>query len=348
MSSTSASFTQALRKHFKFEMYLAVGDNSDTNNNSGSSRGGLESSLVVETTNSVRSSRSSVSVMVEGGLKWKTIVVPGGTTPSSAVPLPRPRRDFHFKRIEVEETPKWFVWPKRNRASKSLTKDKKVNDDESSTSSGNNFISRPDMLTSKNSSTAITMVPRNNAEDLRNSNNNSQQNLIGQPNLSDMASIQSGQDNLVQQSGQSGKMLQFSDTVPALRGNQCGSSAVSSPLDIKGARQQWQREVHYRTLTNAATAGELINISNSEPSSYIMHCRIATSVDSEHRISGSAPATSQTFKILSISKKTLENGEDDDLDLTNYVISNCRQLHSQPTVLLSRPTTAGDTVKEVH
>lgn len=79
-----------------------------------------------------------------------------------------------------------------------------------------------------------------------------------------------------------------------------------------------------------------------------MRCHIATRIDSEHRISGSAPTTSQTFKILSISKKTLESGDDDDLDLANTVISNCRQSHSQPTVLLSPPTTAGDTIKKVH
>uniref|UniRef100_A0A8R1I981 Uncharacterized protein n=1 Tax=Caenorhabditis japonica TaxID=281687 RepID=A0A8R1I981_CAEJA len=29
----------------------------------------------------------------------------------------RPKRDFRFKVIEVQNGPKWFVWPSRNRAS---------------------------------------------------------------------------------------------------------------------------------------------------------------------------------------------------------------------------------------
>lgn len=68
-----------------------TGNNNDSNNNSG--RNSIEFTTVSATANSTRPSCSSISVMVEGGLKWKTSVVPGGTT--SAVTLPR--RDFHFK-----------------------------------------------------------------------------------------------------------------------------------------------------------------------------------------------------------------------------------------------------------
>lgn len=79
-----------------------------------------------------------------------------------------------------------------------------------------------------------------------------------------------------------------------------------------------------------------------------MRCHIATKFDSEQRVVGSAPTNSQTFKILSISKKPLESGDDDDFDLTNSVVLNCRQSHPQSTAVLFQSTTTGDTVKEVH
>ncbi|KAL3994494.1 hypothetical protein ACH3XW_21950 [Acanthocheilonema viteae] len=274
-----------------------IDNNNDSNNNSG--RNGIEFTTVAAAGNSTRPSCSSISVMVESGLKWKTNVVPGCTT-SSAVTLPR--RDFHFKRIEVEEAPKWFVWPKRNKESKSSEIGKNMNHGKSSDSAGNNSVSPPDILLSRNPSVK-------KIANLTNGNNKRQQNLIGQHDFSCMTLTQSGNDNSV--------------------------------IVQSDACQHRQRELQYRSVTGT----ELINISNSEPSSYIMRCQITTRIDSEQRI---APSTSQTFKILSISKKTLENGDEDDLDLTNSVISNCRQLHSQPTVLLSQPATAGDTVKKVH
>uniref|UniRef100_A0AAF5PWW8 Uncharacterized protein n=1 Tax=Wuchereria bancrofti TaxID=6293 RepID=A0AAF5PWW8_WUCBA len=215
-----------------------VTDSNIDNNNNNSDRDSIEFTTVAAMTSSVRPSCSSISVMVERGLKWKTSVVPVGTTSTL------PRRDFHFKRIEVEETPKWFVWPKRNKGSKS---------------SGNDMTD------------AVSAVPHNITK-LAKANNNRQQNLVRRHNLSGMTLLQSESNNTV--------------TI---------KSAIST---------------------------ELTNISNSEPSSYIMRCRIATKVDSEYRILGSVPNTSQTFKILSVSKKTLESGDDDDLDLANSVILN--------------------------
>lgn len=65
-----------------------------------------------------------------------------------------------------------------------------------------------------------------------------------------------------------------------------------------------------------------------------MRRRAASNVEKGHHISGSAPAASQTFKILSISKKIWESGDDDDyLDLENCVILPCRQPYSNPAVL---------------
>ncbi|CAG9540865.1 unnamed protein product [Cercopithifilaria johnstoni] len=265
-------------------------DGMADNNNGNDNNSGRNSIEFTAATNSVRPSCSNINVMVESGLKWKTNVVPGCTT-SSTVTLPR--RDFHFKRIEVEEAPKWFVWPKRNKeSSKSSRNEKNMSHEKSSSSSGNNSISRPDIL-----------LPQR-ITNLTNANNNRQHNL------NYMALAQSENDNTV--------MVQ------------------------SGARQH--HELHYRNVIGT----ELINTPNSQPSSHIMRCHIATTVDSEQCIAGSAPTISQTFKILSISKKPLENCDDDDLDLTNSVISNCRQSHSQPTVLLSQSATAGDTVKEVH
>uniref|UniRef100_A0A0R3RH28 Uncharacterized protein n=1 Tax=Elaeophora elaphi TaxID=1147741 RepID=A0A0R3RH28_9BILA len=218
-----------------------------------------------------------------------------------------------FQRIEVEEAPKWFVWPKRNKENKSSRNEKNiVSHGKSSSSSNTNGISPPHILPPKKSSVAIPAVPQV-ITNLTNVNNNRQQNSMVQHNSSRMTLTQSVNDNSV--------------------------------IVQSDARQHWQRELHYRSVTGT----EFINISsNSEPSSYIMRCHIASRIDSEQCIAGSAPAASQTFKILSISKKPLENGDDDDLDLTNSVISNCRHSHSQPAVLLSRTTTGGETVREVH
>uniref|UniRef100_A0A1I8EK81 Uncharacterized protein n=1 Tax=Wuchereria bancrofti TaxID=6293 RepID=A0A1I8EK81_WUCBA len=263
-----------------------VTDSNIDNNNNNSDRDSIEFTTVAAMTSSVRPSCSSISVMVERGLKWKTSVVPVGTTSTL------PRRDFHFKRIEVEETPKWFVWPKRNKGSKSSGND--MTDGNVSSSSGNNnLISCPDILPSKNLPVAVSAVPHNITK-LAKANNNRQQNLVRRHNLSGMTLLQSESNNTV---------TIKSDT-----------------------RQHRQREVHYHTMIGEAISTELTNISNSEPSSYIMRCRIATKVDSEYRILGSVPNTSQTFKILSVSKKTLESGDDDDLDLANSVILNSTEL----------------------
>ncbi|OZC11184.1 hypothetical protein X798_01600 [Onchocerca flexuosa] len=241
-----------------------------------------------------------------------SLIVPGGTKPSVGT---LPKRDFHFKRIEIEETPKWFVWPKRNKENKHVTDDKHTNHDDSSKSSANNLISKPEML--PNPSIAAPAMSQNTTN-LANASNSPQQNLMGQHNLNHMTSAQSGSENTTTQS------------------------------DIKKHRQH---DVQYRTTNSVTTSTELINIPssesnshtilNSEPSTYLMRC--------DDRISESAPTTFQTFKILSISKKTLENsGDDDDLDPANYVVSNCRQSHSQPIKLLSGPTTTNDMIKEVH
>ncbi|EJD76279.1 hypothetical protein LOAG_16744 [Loa loa] len=282
-----------------------TGNNNNNSNNNGG-RNSAEFSKAVVTNSSMRPSCSSISVMVEGGLRWKTNVVTGGTISSAAT---LPRRDFHFKRIEIEETPKWFVWPKRNKESKSSRNEMMIR----SSSGNNNLISPPDTLPSKNPPVAVSAIPQN-IINLTNTNNNWQQNLVEQDNLNRITLVQSRSDDTMMQSG---------------------------------ARQHRQHEMHYHTVTSAGTSAELINISSSEPNSYIMHCHIATRADSEHHISGSVPTASQTFKILSISKKTLESYDDDDLDLANSVISSCRQSRSQPIVLLSRPT-AGDAIKKVH
>ncbi|VDM91624.1 unnamed protein product [Litomosoides sigmodontis] len=198
-------------------------------------------------------------------------------------------------RIEVEETPKWFVWPKRNKESKSSRSGKNVSHGKSISSSDGNSISRPGLLLSRNSSAMPQKITN-----LTNVNSNRKQNLTGQR----MTLAQS-----------------------------------------ESARQYRQRELLYRSITGT----ELINIPSSEPSSYVMRCHIAARVDNEQRVVGSAPSSSQTFKILSISKKPLESGDDEDFDLTNSVILTCRQSRPQPTVALSHSTKTGDTaVKGVH
>uniref|UniRef100_A0A7I4KPU5 Uncharacterized protein n=1 Tax=Brugia malayi TaxID=6279 RepID=A0A7I4KPU5_BRUMA len=177
---------------------------SNIDNNNSNDKDSIEFTTVAAVTSSPRPSCSSISVMVEGGLKWKTSVVPVGATSTL------PRRDFHFKRIEVEEAPKWFVWPKRNKVSKS---------------------SENDMIDAVSAVSHYIMK-------LANAINNRQQNLVWRHNLSRMTLLQSESNNT---------------------------------LTIK---------------------------------------------------SGSVPNTSQTFKILLVSKKTLESGDDDDLDLANSVILN--------------------------
>ncbi|VIO94394.1 Uncharacterized protein BM_BM8946 [Brugia malayi] len=219
---------------------------SNIDNNNSNDKDSIEFTTVAAVTSSPRPSCSSISVMVEGGLKWKTSVVPVGATSTL------PRRDFHFKRIEVEEAPKWFVWPKRNKVSKS---------------------SENDMIDAVSAVSHYIMK-------LANAINNRQQNLVWRHNLSRMTLLQSESNNTL---------------------------TIKSDID---------------SATCCDRNTELTNISNSEPSSYIMRCRIATKVDSEYRISGSVPNTSQTFKILLVSKKTLESGDDDDLDLANSVILN--------------------------
>lgn len=64
----------------------------------------------------------------------------------------------------------------------------------SSGSSGNNLISHPDILPSKNPPIAVTTMPQN-ITNLTNANNNWQQNLMGQHNLNRMILAQSGNDN---------------------------------------------------------------------------------------------------------------------------------------------------------
>ncbi|VDK73561.1 unnamed protein product [Onchocerca ochengi] len=282
-------------------------NNTVIHNNNNIGKNGTEFTTVAATNNSARPPCSSSDVMVD-----KSLMVPGGTKPSVGA---LPKRDFHFKRIEIEETPKWFVWPKRNKDNKQTMDDKKMNHDESSRSSANNLISKSENL--PNPSIAVPAMPQN-ITNLASANNSPQQNLMEQHNLNQMILTQSGSDNTALQP------------------------------DVKKHRQY---DVQYCTVTSVATNTELIDIPssesnshiipNSEPNSYHMRC--------DDRISESAPSTFQTFKILSISKKTLENsGDDDDLDPTNYVVSNCRQSHSQPIKLLSRPATTSDMIKEVH
>uniref|UniRef100_A0A0R3QKQ5 Uncharacterized protein n=1 Tax=Brugia timori TaxID=42155 RepID=A0A0R3QKQ5_9BILA len=244
---------------------------SNIDNNNSNDKDSIEFTTVAAVTSSPRPSCSSISVMVEGGLKWKTSVVPVGATSTL------PRRDFHFKRIEVEEAPKWFVWPKRNKVSKSSENDM-IDGNILSSSGNNNLIFCSDILPLKNLSSVSALA---------NAINNRQQNLVWRHNLSRMTLLQSESNNT---------------------------------LTIKSGQYTATSDIDSATCCDRNT--ELTNISNSEPSSYIMRCRIATKVDSEYRISGSVPNTSQTFKILLVSKKTLESGDDDDLDLANSVILN--------------------------
>ncbi|MCP9261996.1 hypothetical protein DINM_005298 [Dirofilaria immitis] len=84
---------------------------------------------------------------------------------------------------------------------------------------------------------------------LVNANNNLQQNLMGQHNLSYTTPAQSRSNN---------EMIIQSDV-----------------------RQHRKYDMQYRIVTSAITNKELASISNSEPSSYIMRCHIATTVDSQ-------------------------------------------------------------------
>ncbi|VDN89116.1 unnamed protein product [Brugia pahangi] len=64
---------------------------SNIDNNNSNDKDSIEFTTVAAVTSSPRPSCSSISVMVEGGLKWKTSVVPVGAISTL------PRRDFHFK-----------------------------------------------------------------------------------------------------------------------------------------------------------------------------------------------------------------------------------------------------------
>ncbi|MCP9261995.1 hypothetical protein DINM_005297 [Dirofilaria immitis] len=75
-----------LSSNYNADDILSGNNNSDMNN--------IKFCTVAATSNSQRSLCSNISVMVEDNLKWKTIIIPGGTSTSAVI---LPRRDFHFK-----------------------------------------------------------------------------------------------------------------------------------------------------------------------------------------------------------------------------------------------------------
>ncbi|VDN02231.1 unnamed protein product [Thelazia callipaeda] len=322
---------------------ISDNNNSDSNNNNGNTI----QAVISRGVETVRpSSCANVSVMIEGDLRWKTIIVPGGST-NSAATLPRPKRDFRFKRIEVKESPKWFVWPKRSKRNNRVKKEETVNDTEASAiSSSCNCNSSFDKRTSEAAKipqqpSVSSLTDGNTKFTMTNSNRNVSTTTQTVPSHTKVLQLVDAATNTLS--------LTNDDFGPLHT-----EKLISSHSDIKD--KQKQGTDHSTLISSTLINTEVSSLSGSETKSCAVQFQAAISIGDEGRskISDSTPATSQTFKILSISKKSMESGDDDDLELMNYVMLNCRQSQSQPIVLLTPSSSAkptevnSNTVKEVH